>query len=109
MTLQNKLQGLGDALSAAIPNTYHYWRPKMDPPFLVWREDGENGLSADSRKAEQAVTGTADYFTRTEYDPAIDTVQAALDAHGASWSLVSVDFEEETNLIHYSWDWEVLV
>ena len=40
----------------------------MEPPFCVWAEDGENGFNAGDRKAEQAITGTVDYYTPQEYE-----------------------------------------
>lgn len=107
MTLQNKLQPLGEALAAVVPNTRHYWRPNMKPPFCVWAEDGENGFAADDKKAEQAITGTVDYYTLQEYDPNVDKIQQALNTPGIRWRLNSVQYEDETNLIHYEWTWEV--
>lgn len=107
MMFQSKLQPLGEALAAIVPNTKHYWRPNMEPPFCVWAEDGENGFSAGNKKAEQAITGTIDYYTKQEYDTAADEIQAALNALGIPWRLNSVQFEDETGLIHYEWIWEV--
>lgn len=109
MSLQNKLEAVGTALAAVVPQTYHYWHPpKINPPFCVWQEDGENGFEADDLKVDQAVSGTVDYFTRTEYDPACDSIQTALNGIEASWYLNSVQFEDETNLIHYEWVFEVV-
>ena len=79
----------------------------MEPPFCVWAEDGENGFNAGNRKAEQAITGTVDYYTLQEYDPTLDNIQAALNSLRIPWQLNSVQYEDETNLIHYEWTWEV--
>lgn len=113
MTLQQKLKRIGDALAAAVPVTYHYWRPQMNPPFCVWAEDGEDGsFYADNTKAEQVLTGYVDYYTLTEYDPAVDTIQETMFELQTNlafgWALSSVDFDEETNLIHYQWTWSVV-
>lgn len=112
MSLQQKLEQIGTALAAALPNVYHYYRPQMQEPYCVWAEDGEtNALDADNQKQEQVVGGYVDYYTRTEYDPALDTVQGVLlGLQGKlpfGWALSSVDFEDETNLIHYQWSWQV--
>lgn len=107
MTLQQKLKRLGDCLAETVPNTFHYFRPMMDAPFCVWAEDGGGGFCADDRSVEQSASGTVDYFTRTEYDPAFDGIQVALDSLGICWELNSVQFEPDTNLIHYEWIWEL--
>lgn len=108
MTLQSKLRLIGVALAAAVPQTYHYWRPVQTAPWLIWAEDGENGLEADNVKEEQGITGRADYYTKEEFDPAVDQIQACFDDLGLCWRLDSVLYEENTNLIHHSWDWEVV-
>lgn len=108
MTLQNKLRQIGEALAEVTPCCYHYWRPVKDVPCLIWAEDGEDdAANADNHKTEQAIGGTVDFFTRTEFDPLLDDVQEALDGLGIAWQLESVQFEDETNLIHYEWRWSV--
>lgn len=108
MTLQEKIKQIGDTLAALTTNVYHYWRPQMEPPFVVWAEAGESSsLDADDRKQMQAIEGTVDYYTKTEYDPLCDSIQQALNALGTGWKLDAVQYEDETNLIHYTWSWEV--
>lgn len=96
----NKIEGL---------DVYHYWRPRLQAPFLVWAEESEGeSLHTGNHKSEQVITGTIDYFTKTEYDPMVDTIQDKLnEIENLGWSLTSVDYEDETMLIHYSWDWEI--
>ena len=107
MTLQAKLKAIGDAYAAVVPRSYHYWRPGMSAPFLVWAEDGGNQYYSDNQVSEQAITGSTDYFTKMEYDPVIDDIQKANASMGLAWRLNSVQFEEDTGLIHYEWAWEV--
>jgi hypothetical protein len=112
MTLQEKLERIGTALTTLGDNVYHYCRPQMQPPFCVWAEEGEDtNLSADNIKKEQAISGYVDYYTQTEYDPALDTVQSILQELSYDmpfgWRLDSVQFEDDTNLIHYQWTWSV--
>ena len=113
MTLQQKLERIGTALVEALgENVYHYWRPNMTAPFCVWAEDGETTpLDADNRKQEQAIGGYVDYYTKTEYDTALDAVQDTLKSIAEdvpfAWRLDSVQYEEETNIIHYQWVWSV--
>lgn len=76
--------------------------------YFVWREDGENDLSADGEHAEQAVTGFTDLFTPIEFDPWAKALEDSLTRFGISWSLRDVQYEEDTGITHYTWDWEVL-
>lgn len=89
----------------------HYYRTEKTPPFCVWAEDGEGeSLQAGNHKAEQVVTGSVDYFTKTEDDPKVEAIQAALNAaENVSWYINSVQYEDDPiGVIHYEWRWEVI-
>lgn len=108
MSLQSKLQQMGVAFAAVTNNCYHYWRPVKDVPCLIWAESGEDAsFHSDNGKSEQRIIGTVDLFTKTEFDPLADDVQEALESLGVTWTLESVQYEEETNLIHMEWSWGV--
>lgn len=110
MTLQSKLEALADALGELGVNVYHYWRPQMQAPFIVWAEEGEDdALHANNRKSEQSVSGSIDYFTKTEFDAVVDTIQDTLNSFdfALGWRLDSVMYEDDTNLIHFSWDFVI--
>lgn len=110
MSLQNKLQQIGAELSAAIgaKRVHHYFRPTGEVPSVVWQEQGEdNSFHSGNHKTEQAIRGTVDYFTQTEFDATADTIQETLDAIGAAWTLESVQYETDTKLIHFEWSWVV--
>lgn len=106
--LQQKLEQLGAAFAGVTTNCYHYFRNTKAMPCIVWAEEAEEGsFSSDNRKTEQHIVGTVHAYTRTEFDPMLDSVQAVLDRLGVGWNLESVQFEETTNLIHYTWRWGV--
>lgn len=106
--LQDKLKQLGEAFAGITQNSHHYWRPVKDVPCLIWAEDGEDrSFHAGNKKAEQRIVGTVDLFTKTEFDPLADSVQTALNDLGVTWRLESVQYEDDTNLIHYEWRWGV--
>ena len=113
MNLQQKLERIGTALATGLAGTcevWHYWRPKLQAPFCVWAEDGEDeAFDADNAKKEQVISGYVDYYTKTEYDPITDTIQQILntifEAGVFGWRLESVQYEDETNMIHYEWRW----
>lgn len=110
MMLQEKLKQVQDALTKIGPSVYHYWRPKMQAPFIVWAEASEDGCcNADGIKIEQEVRGTVDYYTLLEFDPIFDQIQASLNGLvSTAWELADVQYEEDTGLIHYSWDFWVM-
>ena len=57
--------------------------------------------------SEQAIEGTIDYFTRTEYDPNFEKIQEVLSEAEISYRLNSVQYEDETGYIHYEWVFQV--
>ena len=108
--MQEKLSKIKDALTS-IENlkVYHYWHPRLEAPFCIWAEEGEgDSLWTSNHLQEQVITGTVDYFTKTELDPIVDDIQNALNGvENLGWKLDAVMYEDETNLIHYSWDFEL--
>lgn len=77
--------------------------------YFVWQEDGANDLMAGGVHAEKAVTGTTDLFTKNEFDPWKEEIEAAFDASPyIFWELNSVQYEENTGFYHYEWVWEVV-
>ena len=103
------LERLKAAMAALTERCYHYVAaPNTTPPYITWMEDGDNDLPAGNVHAERCYTGSAHLFTKTEGDPLFESIPAALESIGASWYLNSVQYEEDTGLIHYEWYWEVV-
>lgn len=97
------------ALLTVTSNVGHYEAFQKTDKYIVWAEDGEAGsLNADDRKQIQALQGTIDYFTKTEYDPNVSAIQIALDDAEIYWRLNSVQCEDNTGYIHYEWVFEVM-
>jgi len=91
-----------------LDHVYHYLKPEnIDAPYAIWQETNEASFYSNNKKSERALEGILDYFTLDENDSFLDTLEAAMDKMGASWSLSAVQYEEQTNLIHFSWDWQV--
>ena len=76
--------------------------------YSVWQEDGENNLLAGNIRAERAVTGSTDLYTKNEFDPWKEEFEAALDAAGLPWKYNSFQYEEDTGFYHHEWYWEVI-
>ena len=90
-----------------LPCDITHYRKTSQPPFMVWAEDHEvNSFHGDNHKGEQAISGYIDYFTKTEFDQTVDQIQEILNDQEVGWTLMSVDYEDTTNLIHYRWSWE---
>lgn len=86
----------------------HYETLQKTAPYIVWAEDSEqSAVSGDDIKLEQAIQGTIDLYTKTEYDPIADAIQGALNTGRISFYLNSVQYEDETQYIHYEWVWTV--
>lgn len=107
MKLQDKLKRVRDALNltSARGRVGHYQKPTAkQPSYIVWQEDGEEqAFQADNRKASVQITGTIDLYTQVEYDPLVDEVCEVLSEDEISWTIQSVQYEDETKLIHYEW------
>ena len=105
--LQEKLRQIGVALAEITENCTHYYRTDKFPA-IVWAESGEDvSFHSDNQKSEQRIIGTIDLFTKAEFDTLIDDVQTTLETLGLTWMLESVQYEDETNVIHYEWSWGV--
>lgn len=104
------LETLRAALAALTDKAYHInAAPNTVPPYLVWMEDGDNDLTANNVHGERCFTGTVDLYTKSDTDPLVEQVPAALEGIGAAWYFNSLQYEEDTGLNHYEWVWEVLV
>lgn len=101
------LQRVKEALLTVGLPVSHYKAHRQEDRYLVWAEEGaSSALWCDGRLAEQAIQGTADYFTRTEYDPYVEKIQRALGDAGIAFRLHSIQYEQDTQYTHYEWIWE---
>lgn len=103
------LNDFRDALLTANLPLSHYFAAKKPDKYLVWAEDGEDSEYADNGRSTFALTGTLDFFTKTENDSALSDVEAALDSCADSWFLNSIQREDTTGYIHYEWIWKAMV
>lgn len=88
---------------------YHYWHPRLEAPYCIWAEEGEGeSLWTSNHLQEQVIVGSVDYFTKVDFDPMVDEIQAKLNGvENLAWKLDTVIYEDETSLIHYSWGFEI--
>ncbi len=87
---------------------FHYFKPaSVQAPYAVWIEQNDDDFHSDDQKAERCLEGIIDFYTLEEGDTRVDAIETALQSMSASWSLTAVQYEEDTALIHFSWDWSV--
>ncbi|BDZ80523.1 hypothetical protein [Claveliimonas bilis] len=104
----SKLNIIKETLLKVTNKVYHYQALKADDKYIVWAEDSEgSSVEGDDKKINQSIEGTIDYYTKEEFDPNVDKIQQALIDACISFYLESVQYEEETEYIHYEWVWEV--
>ena len=109
-SVNEKLKRFRDEMNTLpTDNVFHYKRPgKNKTQYVVWQEDG-SGTDGwfNNHMGEQQIHGTIDLFTLQEYDILVDEIQERLNRLSAGWSLQLVQYEDETNLIHYEWEWSI--
>lgn len=109
-SMQNRLAEFYQMFTSLPCGVFHNVR-SVNYPFMVWSETGEDGyasLHTGNHKTEQVITGTVDYYTRTEFDSIVDAIQTILDdADRVAWELDAVQYEDETGLLHYTWSWRL--
>lgn len=106
-----QLQKIRDCLTSIEGlDVYHYWHPRLQAPYCIWAEDGEgDSLHTNNHKSEQVITGTIDYFTKTEFDVMVENIQNALnDLENCGWELNSVQYEDDTGLYHFEWNFQII-
>ena len=92
-------------LTVGIP-VYHYSAHKDKGNYIIWTENGANGFNADNRQRERAYRVQVDLFTRIEFDPNVDKINAVLEHDEISFNYLC-DYEKDTEYIHHIWDCEV--
>ena len=102
-----RLKQLHDAMPVVM---HHYGAHRPAAPYGVWAEDGDVSPGADNVRSTVILSGTTDYFTKQEFDPNVDAIQAIFDAAGwISAQINSVQYEDDTGLVHYEWAWEAVI
>lgn len=88
-----------------LPIAEFAWDVRPDTDYLVIDIDSEaNSLEADGQKVNQAPQGTVDLFSKSNDRAVMMSVQNVLNAFdGCAWYLNSVQYEEDTRLLHWEW------
>ena len=94
--------------ATGIPFEAYAWEvaPKTDYGVISLVGGGDH-FFGDNGLEEQAVEGTVDLFIRSHLTTKAKTVQDTLRTSGVAWRLDSVQYETETRLVHWSWDFSL--
>jgi len=102
------LSDVKTALLTVTSKVHHYDATGATGNYIVWAEDGQaDSVWADGKMQNQTITGTIDYYTKTEYDTNFNAIQEALKEKGISYRLNSIQYEIDTKYIHTEWVFEV--
>lgn len=92
------LREFAAVLAAAYPRCYHFTAGKQTGSYLVWHEFSgrrQNGGPLMVHRIQ------VDLFTRTELDPALWTITAALSGAGVAYEAPMTSYEPDTGYIHH--------
>lgn len=85
-------------------NVYHHFSPQgAGIPRIVWAEYYREDLIADNVHAQTAWEISVNVYTKSETEAMIATLEAKLNAIECGWRLDSVQYEDDTGLLHYEY------
>ena len=87
-----------------IPLAEYAWDSRPDTDYIVIAIDQEAGFYADGHMENQSPQGTIDLFSRNNDRETMQRIQETLNGFdGCAWYLNSVQYEQETRLLHWEW------
>lgn len=102
--MPDAIGALAAALEATgIPFAQFGWSKAPAGTYGVWAEESAEDLGANGHHAERGTIVTVDVYTREAAGAIRDSVEAALNGLPVSWRLDSIQYENETGLVHLYW------
>ena len=103
-TFAELLQALN---GTGIPFAAYAWAaPPQTDAWGAAGIDGGTSLAGDDVHAEDVLEGTIDLYTRQLDAADFNAVRGCLQGLDICYSLNSVQYEQDTRLIHYEWVWQ---
>lgn len=93
-------------VATQIPFAKYAWNHAPSGTYgVVSLEGQEDSVKGDNTIVHQSIRGSIDLFVPDTATTSPETVQSAINGLVA-WRLNSVQYEEDTHLIHYEWIFE---
>ena len=105
-----QLRTIKEILVNVCERTYHYQAPEGTrfEKYIVWQEESEYArLMGDGDKMEVRLQGSIDLFTKDEYDPLTEQIEAAFKAAHIYIEYIRTLSEDDTGYTHYVWVWRL--
>lgn len=104
----SRVDNIKEALLLIGVPVYHWTAPtNTAPEYIVYGEDSAADFVAGNHHAEQADQGTVDLYTKSDTSATVEKVVQALEDAALAWYRSSVQYEQETGLVHFEWVFEV--
>lgn len=104
-----RLSDVAAALLTVTSRVYRYTAIATPTfPYIVWQDEMESGsLSGDGRKIGRILEGSIDLYSKRPDDPFINAIEKALNDAGICFRLNSIQYEQDTKIIHHEWVWNI--
>lgn len=102
------LDELRDALLSVLPNVSHGHGHKLEPPYIIWMEEGLRDHFADNVVTIQVAHGTVGLYYKGEAPDLIARVHRALLSVGTG-VMKDNHYAEDLDLNEALWDFEVIL
>lgn len=102
------LDDLFEALEQSGLSIAHYaWSKAPEGDYGTIQEDSGNDLVCDEKHVERGTDCYLSYFTRDDSGTPRTTIEGILNGLQIPWYLNTVQYENDTGLIHYEWGFSV--
>lgn len=96
---------------SGISFTEYAWATRPSSDYGVYQLDFEVGaVEGDNNKVQRCYEGSVDAFLHAPNKELIENIESALQSVcQGSWKLNSIQYEQDTRLIHYEWVFQLEV
>lgn len=101
-------QKLIDCLLSVMQNISHFYSKSEVFPYIVWKENSEGSeVAADNKKIQYSLNYSVDLYLKKPDADLIRRLENAFNTFRVSFQLTNVEYNEETEIIHYHYEVEL--